>query len=143
MEDVILAVFKGNSRQSWKIYPGMGYGCRQSIYIDSLSSSTHCYNISIIKGRCCLTFPGDYWAYFMRSIDWTFETILEIPLMLNYLYIPWIFSLEKALNIFMYLESHPKIKLGSDLIYPVINDNHFQSCDWVEFFRDSRETIPG
>ena len=52
-------------------------------------------------------------------------------------------DLEQAIYVFGYLKSHPKRKLDFYPAHPAINENRFQDCDWVEFYWDTSEAIPG
>ena len=61
----------------------------------------------------------------------------------NYLVMSRVRHLEQAFHILGYLKAHPKRKLGFDPAHPAINKNRFHQCDWMEFYRDSEEAIPG
>ena len=50
-------------------------------------------------------------------------------------------NLEQALNIFEYLKSHPKRKLGFDPAHPATNENRLQCCDWAEDYLNVSESI--
>ena len=68
---------------------------------------------------------------------------MEISLLSSYLVIPRVGHLDQAFRIFGYLKAHPERKLIFDLAHSSINKNRFQQCDWVGFYRESEETIPG
>ena len=55
---------------------------------------------------------------------------------------PRVGHLDQTFHIFGYLKSHLKRKLGFDPAHPAINENRFQKCDWMGFYRNSEEAIP-
>ena len=79
------------------------------------------------------------WAIYIGRLD----ILLETFLLLIYMTMPRVRHLEKAFHVFGYLKAHPKRKLGFDPDYLAINKNRFQQCEWVDFYRDSQEEIPG
>ena len=57
------------------------------------------------------------------------QILLDMPLLSSYIDMLCIGHLEKVLHIFVYLKSHPKIKLGFDLAHNTIHEKHFQEYD--------------
>ena len=79
------------------------------------------------------------WAVDIGSL----EILLETSMLLIYLATTWVGHLKQAFHIFGYLKAHPKRKLGFDPEHPIINENKFQKCERVEFYRDPDEATPG
>ena len=44
---------------------------------------------------------------------------------------------------FWYLKANPKCKLYHDPQHPQVDERLFQSYDWYDFYRDTKEAVPG
>ena len=79
------------------------------------------------------------WAVEFKRLDILLKTLL----LSSYLVMPWVGHLDQAFHIFGYFKAHLKKKLGFNPAHPDIDENRFHQCDWTEFYRDSKESIPG
>ena len=70
------------------------------------------------------------------------EILLETSLLPSYLAITRVGYIEQAFHSFEHLKAHPKRKLVFDPSHPAINENRFHQCDWIGFYKDSKEAIP-
>jgi hypothetical protein len=79
------------------------------------------------------------WAVEIGRVD----ILLEASLLSTYLASPREGHLEQAIHVFGCLKDHTKRKLAFDPSHPEIDERRFRKCDWLEFYRDAEEAIPG
>ena len=51
--------------------------------------------------------------------------------------------IKQEFHIFGYLKAHPKRKLDFYSAHISINKNRLHYCDWMDFYREAEEEIPG
>ena len=79
------------------------------------------------------------WAVKIGHVD----ILLETSMMSTHLALPRLGHLEQVFHIFGYLKERPKRKLALDTNHPVIDEKKFVRHDWMDFYRDATEAIPG
>ena len=79
------------------------------------------------------------WAVEIGRVD----ILLEVSLFSSHLGLPRIIHLHAVYHIFGYLKQVPKKKLYFDPLLPLISEYRFHKFDSEDFYRDSKEAIPG
>ena len=69
--------------------------------------------------------------------------LLETALMSTYIALPRVGHLNQLYRMFFFLKLYPKRKLAFDPIHPKISERMFKRYDWFDFYRDTKESIPG
>ena len=93
------------------------------------------------NGKKGKTITGNHWPDKVGRRDQTHGHHVG-DVLSSYLLMPRVGHLEQSLHIFGYLKVHLKRKLYFYLSHPIINENRFQQCDWMVFYRESEEVIP-
>ena len=63
--------------------------------------------------------------------------------MSTHLALPRVGHLEHLLHVFGYLKENPKGEIAFYPDHPFIDERRFKKHDWYDFYRDSKEAIPG
>ena len=79
------------------------------------------------------------WAVELRRVD----ILLETALMSTYMASPRVGHLNQLYRMFGFLKLYPKRKLAFDPMHPKISEKMFKLYDWCNFYRDTKESIPG
>ena len=79
------------------------------------------------------------WAVELGRVD----ILLETALMSTYMALPRVGHLNQLYRVFGFLKLYPKRKLAFDPSHPRIIERMFKQYDWFDFYRDSKEAIPG
>ena len=79
------------------------------------------------------------WEVEIGRVDILYET----SIMSTHLALPRVGHLEQLFHVFGYLKEKPKRKIAFDPDHPFIDERRFKKHDWYDFYRDSKEAIPG
>ena len=79
------------------------------------------------------------WAVELGRVD----ILLETALMSTYMALPRVGHLNQLYRVFGFFKLYPKRKLAFDPSHPRIIERMFKQYDWFDFYRDSKEAIPG
>jgi hypothetical protein len=79
------------------------------------------------------------WAIELGRIDIAMET----SMLSSHLALPRDGHLQAVYHVFGYLKARPKRTLAFDPSHPDIDETRFKVCDWRDFYRDAKESVPG
>jgi hypothetical protein len=79
------------------------------------------------------------WAIELGRID----IAMEVSMLSTHLALPREGHLQQVYHMFGYLKAKPKKTLAFDPTHPDIDESRFLKCDWHDFYRGAKETIPG
>ena len=79
------------------------------------------------------------WAVELGRID----IATEVSMMSTHLALPREGHLQQVYHMFGYLKAKPKKTIAFDPAHPNINESRFVQCDWHDFYRGAKESIPG
>ena len=71
------------------------------------------------------------------------KILYETSIMSTHPALPRVGHLEQLFHVFGYLKEKPKRKIAFDLDHPFIDDRRFKKHDWYDFYRNTKEAIPG
>ena len=79
------------------------------------------------------------WAVELGRID----IATEVSMMSTHLALPREGHLQQVYHMFGYLKAKPKKTIAFDPAHPNIDESRFLQCDWQDFHRGAKESIPG
>jgi len=79
------------------------------------------------------------WAVELGRIDMA----IEVSMMSTHLALPREGHLQQVYHMFGYLKAKPKKTIAFDPAHPNIDESRFVKCDWHDFYRGAKESIPG
>lgn len=79
------------------------------------------------------------WAVELGRID----IAMEVSMLSSHLAMPRMGHLQQVYHMFGYLKVKTKRTLVFDPAHPDIDENRFLQCDWHDFYRGAKESIPG
>ena len=88
-----------------------------------------------------------YYQELIGALPWAVELgrvdiLLEVALLSTHLCLPRTGHLQEVYHIFGYLDQSPRKRFFFDPTIPKISADRFQSFDWEDFYRESKEPIP-
>jgi len=79
------------------------------------------------------------WAVEVGRID----IAMEVYMLSTHLAVPRAGHLQQVYHMFGYLKAKPKKTIAFDPAHPNIDESRFVKCDWHDFYRGAKESIPG
>ena len=79
------------------------------------------------------------WAVELGRID----IATEVSVLSTHLALPREGHLQQVYHMFGYLKARPKRTIAFDPTHPDIDESRFVKCDWHDFYRGAKESIPG
>ena len=79
------------------------------------------------------------WAVELGRID----IATEVSVLSTHLALPREGHLQQVYHMFGYLKARPKRTIAFDPAHPDIDESRFVKCDWHDFYRGAKESIPG
>ena len=79
------------------------------------------------------------WAVELGRIDMA----IEVSMMSTHLALPREGHVQQVYHMFGYLKAKPKKTIAFDPAHPNIDESRFVKCDWHDFYRGAKESIPG
>ena len=68
--------------------------------------------------------------------------ITKVSLFSSHVALPREVHLEAAIHVMAHVDQRFDFRLVYDPLYPEVDPNVFEICDWSEFYRDADEALP-